>query len=106
MKNDLSNIIRRVEKLEKAVFASGGKKSPKTKLTGDKSTLRSRVLDLRDANFFKQPKIASEVHTKLQATYSCDLNRVEVILLRISKKKLLRVTLKVVDGKKKKAYVW
>lgn len=105
MKNDLNDIVRRIEKLERAVFAAG-EKSPKKKEAVDNDNLRGKVLNLRGANFFKQPKVASEVHAKLQSTYPCDLNRVEVVLLRISKKKLLRVTSKNIDGKKKKAYAW
>lgn len=105
MKNDLNDILRRLEKLEKVVLAVG-EKSPKKKGTGNNDNLRGKVLNLRDTNFFKQPKVASEVHAKLQSTYPCDLNRVEVVLLRMSKKKLLRVTSKSIDGKKKKAYVW
>ena len=105
MKNDLNDIVRRIEKLEKATFGSR-EKSSKKKGVSNNDNLRGKVLNLRDANFFKQPKVALEVHAKLQSTYPCDLNRVEVILLRLSKNKLLRVTSKTIGCKKKKAYAW
>ncbi len=69
-----------------------------------RKTLRAHILQLRDAGFFRQSKAAPEIHRKLQPTYPCDLNRVEVALYRLKKGRRLRKTSK---GKKKQvAYVW
>ena len=54
------------------------------------NTLPDHILRLKEEGFFRQPHTASEAHKKLQETYPCDLNRVEVALYRLSKKRLLR----------------
>lgn len=107
MKNDLNDIVRRVEKLEVVFDSLTTKRATKSaKRATNSDNLQDKILALRDAGFFKQPKVAPEVHTKLQSTYSCNLNRVEVALYRMGKKKTLRIASKIVDGKKKKAYTW
>lgn len=68
--------------------------------------LPEHILSLRDAGFMKQPKTGDEVHAKLQPTYHCDVNRVEVAMLRLHKRRLLRKTSKTVGKRKKVAYVW
>lgn len=70
------------------------------------SKLPDHILSLRDAGFMKQPKTGDEVHAKLQPTYHCEENRVEVAMLRLHKKRLLRKTSKTVGKRKKVAYVW
>jgi len=70
------------------------------------SALPDRILELRDRNFFKEPRTAREVHEKLRATYPCELNRVAMALLRLKAKKKLRKASKLVDGKRQIAYVW
>lgn len=64
------------------------------------------LLDLRDRGFFKQAKVASEVHAELQASFPCELNRVAVALLRMHKKQELRKLSKIVDKSRKTAYAW
>src|SRR5438445_13464255 len=64
------------------------------------STLPEHIMGLKREGFFKQGKTAKEVHAKLQSSYSCDLDRVFMALLRLQRKKLLRKTSKLV-GKKK-----
>jgi len=101
-------IFKRIEKIEKAVFAKGinpiGTK--KNLKLGVKTSLPNLILKLRDDRFFSQPKSVSEVHKKLQPIYPCDFNRVEVALLRLYKKRQLRKTSKMVGSKKIIAYVW
>ena len=75
-------------------------------LSKDKLKLSDHILELRNKNFFSQPKTAEEVHKKLQETYHCELNRVEVALLRLSKRKRLRRASKAVEKKTYQAYVW
>ena len=70
------------------------------------SKLPDHILSLRDAGFMKQPKTGDEVHGKLQSSYHCDRNRVEVAMLRLHKRRLLRKTSKTVGKRKKVAYVW
>jgi hypothetical protein len=70
------------------------------------NALPDRILELRDKNFFKEPRTAREVHEKLRATYLCELNRVAMALLRLKEKKKLRKASKLVDGKRQVAYVW
>lgn len=107
MKNDLQDIVRRVEKLEKEVLKSRNLKEKKLAVkTGTNNSLGDRIIALRDSGFFKQPKTGQEVHAKLQSSYACEYDRVAMALLRLLKRKLLRVTSKNVGKKKLKAYVW
>jgi len=106
MKNVLKDILRRLEKLEKEVFKSGGTKEKKSVKKNENNTLGDRIIAFRDSGFFKQPKTGPEVHTKLQSSYACEYDRVAMALLRLLKRKLLRVTSKKVGNKKLKAYVW
>jgi hypothetical protein len=64
------------------------------------------ILRLRGEGFFEQPKTAKEVHEKLQSRYPCALNRVEVALLRLQKRKELRKTSKGTGKAEQVAYVW
>jgi hypothetical protein len=70
------------------------------------NALPKHALRLRDGGFFKPPKTAVETHSKLQSTYPYELNRVQVVLLRLQKKKQLRKTLKIVGKRKQVAYGW
>lgn len=76
--------------------------SPKSGATN----LPEHILGLRDQNFFRQPKVASEVHAKLQDRYACEINRVEMALYRLVKRHELRAATKKVGTKQLKAYAW
>lgn len=106
MRNDLNDIARRIEKLEKAVFGTGKVKVVKSKTSSRNNSLTNHIVALRDASFFKQPKTAPEVHAKLQQNYPCEPNRVAVALFRLHKNKGLRITSKKIGKKKLQAYVW
>jgi hypothetical protein len=69
-------------------------------------TLPEHILKLRDSGFFKEARIASDVHSKLQASYHCELNRVVTALGRLMNSRKLRKATKVVGKKKLVAYVW
>lgn len=100
-KRILDNHERRISHIEALLL------NPKTITPSkDKRKLSDYIVELRNKNFFLQPKIAEEVHKKLQETYSCELNRVAVALLRLSKRKQLRRASKIVDKKTYQAYVW
>ena len=101
-------IFRRIEKLEKAVFSSGIKsdRSKKELKTGSKTSLPDLILKVRDSGFFKQPKSVGEVHKKLLPIYSCNIDRVDTALRRLKERKKLRITNKIIKGKKVLAYVW
>ena len=109
MENDkfIKQILSRIDRLEKAVFNGEKKNSKKSKVaTGSRMTLSKHILVLREKDFFKQPKISSEVHTNLEASYPCALNRVEVALVRLHKRRMLRKTSRLVNKKRFTAYVW
>jgi len=87
--------------------ASPGRKTPKPNASiNPRMTLPKHILALRENQFFKQPQIALEVYEKLQPTYPCDINRVEVALVRLRKNGELRKSSKLVKGKRLVAYVW
>src|SRR5437016_13908408 len=71
-----------------------------------KKTLSDHILELRNKGVFSETQTAREVHEKLQASYPCLLNRVEVELPRMVARKQLRKASKVVNGKAQAAYVW
>lgn len=102
-------IFKRLEKLEKVVLIKGvkfnqGKKEFKT---GGKTSLPNLILKLRNDNkFFSQSRSASEVHEKLLPIYSCKIDRVNMALKRLNERKELRITDKIIKGKKVLAYVW
>lgn len=83
MTNDIKDAIRRIEKLEKAVFGSHKGGAAKPKKTADSDSLAGQILGLHSNGFFKSPKSAPEVHTKLQTTYPCESTRVAVELFRL-----------------------
>lgn len=101
-------IFRRIEKLEKAVFNSRIKsnRNKKELKTDGKTSLPNLILKLRDSGFFKQPKSAGEIYKKLLPTYSCKIDRVNMALKRLKERKKLRITDKIIKGKKVLAYVW
>jgi hypothetical protein len=68
--------------------------------------LPDHILALRDAGFFKQSRTGNEVHSALQEKYPCQTDRVQMALLRLQRKRLLRKTKRSVDGKEQVAYVW
>lgn len=86
--------------------AQSTKSETPTAMSKKSSKLPDHILSLRDAGFMKQPKTGDEVHAKLQPIYHCDQNRVEVAMLRLHKKRLLRKTSKTVGKRNKVAYVW
>ncbi len=101
LKRMLGDHEKRISHLESLVL------KPAPKITSkDKRKLSDHAIDLRDKGFFSQPKTATETHSKLQQTYRCELNRVEVALLRLAKRKQLRRASKLVAKKKYQAYVW
>jgi hypothetical protein len=51
MKNDLNDIVRRLEKLEKEVFKSVGTKEKKLVKKNENNTLGDRIIVLRDSDF-------------------------------------------------------
>jgi uncharacterized protein (UPF0335 family) len=109
MKNDklIKQILSRIDRLEKVVFRSEKKNLKKCEVvTGSGMKLPKHILALREKDFFKQPKISSEVHAKLESNYPCDLNRVAVALVRLSKRRKIRKTSKIVNKKRLTAYVW
>jgi len=103
-------IFRRIEKLEKWFLIINNKiksnRDKKELKTDDKISLPNLILKLRDSGFFKQPKGAGEVYKKLLPTYSCKIDRINMALKRLKERKELRITDKIIKGKKVLAYVW
>ena len=103
----LKHILRRLERLEQAVFGDRSAKKPiKQPGRSRDAALPAHVGKLRSQGFFTTPRTAVEVREKLQPTYHCDLDRVAMALLRLHKRKQLRKTKKLVGKKKLIAYVW
>jgi hypothetical protein len=71
-----------------------------------RNVLPDRIVKLRDKGFFSKPRTAREVQEKLNPTYSCEVDRVSMALLRLVKRKKLRKASKIVDSKRQIAYVW
>jgi hypothetical protein len=84
----------------------GGNTKSVGSLATAKNALPNHILRLREAGFFKQPRVSREVHEKLGSTYPCDANRVTMALLRLKNRKQLRKASKNVSDKKQVAYVW
>ena len=94
-------------------LAEGGRSSRKGHLKStvvreksSRKALTEHILELRDAKFFKQPRTANDVHTKLQNSYPCALDRVAMSLLRLGRRRHLRKATKMTGKKKQVAYVW
>jgi hypothetical protein len=102
------DVCKKIQDLEKRISKLEGmiRESSKPLPKRGKKTLSHYILELRISGFFAQAKTARETHKKLQDTYYCELNRVEVALTRLAKKKQLRKSSKNIAGKKCKAYVW
>lgn len=109
--DEIKKIIENHEKRLSYLESIMGKAKTKSSTTTDiqnkeKKTLPDHIIALRDAGFFSQPETAEETLKKLQDNYHCELNRVEVGLVRLAKRKLLRKASKAISGKKYQAYVW
>jgi len=76
------------------------------KIKSGKKSLSKHIIELRDQGSFKEPITSEEVYKKLASIYSCDFNRVQVELGRLLKRKELRKTSKLINGKKYIVYVW
>jgi hypothetical protein len=68
--------------------------------------LPGHILGLREEGFFREPRTPSEVHAKLLESYHCLLNRVQMGLLRLLRRRELRKTTKRLDDQDQLAYVW
>lgn len=101
IKSVLKDFEKRISSLESVI---GKPKMPKQKV--GKQSLADYIIFLREGRFFSQPQTAEETHAKLKGKYHCELNRVAMALLRLAGRKKLRKALKIVSGKKYKAYVW
>jgi hypothetical protein len=71
-----------------------------------KLSLPDRLLQLREGGFFQQPRTAVEVHSKLLETYHCLLDRVQMALFRLLRRRQLRKTTKRTTEEEQVAYVW
>ncbi len=101
IKSILEDHERRIAALEKSIS-----QPREHTIKKDKKTLSDYIIELREGGFFSKPQTADNTHKKLQGTYSCELNRVRVAILRIANKRQLRKATVTIAGKKYKAYVW
>lgn len=101
-------VFKRIEKLEKIVFVKRTKseRGKKEFKIDDRASLPNLILKLCDNKFFSKSRSASEVHEKLLPIYPCKINRVNMALRRLKERKKLRITDKIINGKKVLAYVW
>jgi len=103
--NEINKILRDHERRISVLEDSTGK-TKKPQVKGKKQSLSVHIIELRDSGFFSQQKTAEETHAKLSTKYPCKLNRVEVALVRLSRKRELRKASKVIHEKEYQAYVW
>lgn len=68
--------------------------------------LPGHILALRGDGFFSEPRTPNEVHEKLQRNYRCLLDRVQMALLRLQRRRELRKAMKRDGDGDKVAYVW
>ncbi|MCJ7513020.1 MAG: hypothetical protein MUO23_08625 [Anaerolineales bacterium] len=103
-----ADLRRQLADLERRVRVLEGKPSkPRTQKDSRKlESLPQHILSLREAGFFVQPRIATDVHKKLLPTYHCEVDRVNMALYRLASRKELRKASKVIGGKRMQAYVW
>ena len=103
----IQEITARLACLEKAVFKSNPKRgTEKPEKVSANKRLPAQILTLKDQDFFKKPKTASEVHARLESKYPCEHDRVAMALLRLQRRRQLRKTSKLLNKKKQVAYVW
>lgn len=69
-------------------------------------SLPDHILELRDQGFFHKPQTGNEVHEELQKQYHCDLDRVQMALFRLVRRRKLRKSAKSIAGRSQVAYVW
>lgn len=101
---DLENINKILEDHERRLtLIEKGKVD--IKLKSSKKSLSRHIIELRNQGSFKEPITSEEVYKKLSSIYPCDFNRVQVELGRLLKRKELRKTSKLINGKKYIAYV-
>ena len=109
---ELESALRQIREIADAALGVGNpvskalKKSKRAVVSTEKASLTDHILALRDQEFFKQPMTANEVHVEVEKIYPCDLNRVEVALIRMHKRRELRKSSKTIEKKQKIAYVW
>jgi len=72
----------------------------------DVKGLPGHILNLREAGFFREPRTPTEVHAKLIETYNCLVNRVQMALLRLHRRRELRKATKKIGDQGQVAYVW
>jgi len=80
--------------------------SPQEEAQAEQKGLPERIIALRDGGFFREPRTPNEVHTKLLEGYHCALNRVQMALLRLQRRRELRKATKRVGDQECAAYVW
>ena len=102
--DDAGNIYRGAAALQRA-------SSPPPRQAIDSSEvgskgLPSRILALRESGFFQEPRTPTEVHEALLESYHCVLNRVQMGLLRLLRRRELRRAIKKVGEQEQQAYVW
>lgn len=103
----LQEILKRLARLEKGVAGNAPIKANNEKpMKLAEEGLPAQILKLRGHGFFKEPKTANEVQSKLQPTYHCELDRVAMALLRLQRRKKLRKSSKMLKKIKQVAYVW
>ena len=99
-------ILKRIERLEEAVFGSRQPKEVKARpRKAEGMALPDHILKLRDTGFFDSAKTSSEVHARLQTKYPCEPNRVAMALLRLHRRRELRKASKATGGRKQVAFV-
>lgn len=94
-----------VERLEKSpTKVTHSTRSSARELQPGAETLPAKILSLQDIGFLNEARTPIEVHAELSKVYPCEINRVQMALLRLQRKREVRRVSKDVDGKKTLAY--
>lgn len=94
-------IFTRLSRLEAAIS-----KKEKVAVEIGKASIADHIIVLRDKGVLGHPLTSQEIHKKLESIYPCSLDRVVTAVGRLSRRKQLRKTKKLVGKKKYDAYVW
>lgn len=106
IKSLVDALLRELDASHPIQITKGSGKTNKAPRNAPKNSLPGLILAHRDHGFFAKPKTAAQVHDQIKSTYHCDLNRVAVALIRLQKRKQLRKTSRLVNGKVQNAYAW
>jgi hypothetical protein len=104
--DDQGRTYQGIAQLKAVSGARNSVKKSNRSAAGPVKGLPGHILALREKNFFREPRTPAEVHATLLETYHCVLNRVQMALLRLHRKRELRKAVKKIGNQDHAGYVW